>query len=71
MSYRDKTYCASQNCKNECGRKMSDYERKESQREEIPVMWGYFCGEPEKRWPLHAYSKEEFIKMYPPKEGKE
>jgi hypothetical protein len=27
---------------------MNDYVRKESQREEMPIMWGYFCGEPVK-----------------------
>ncbi len=45
--YRDKTYCASPNCKNECGRKISP---------EIEVLlksdkygrtsYAYFCEEP-------------------------
>lgn len=44
--YRCTKYCASPNCTNECGRKMSDYDKAIVKREEIPVMWGYFCGEP-------------------------
>lgn len=46
MTYRDKTYCASPNCTNECGRKMLEWERKEVQREEIPVCYAYFCDVP-------------------------
>lgn len=47
--YRDRTFCASPDCKNECGRKMNDYDKGVVQREEIPVMWGYFCGEPKRK----------------------
>ena len=52
--YRDKTYCASPNCKNECGRKMSELEQAQqkaffaAQGYTLPVSYGYFCGEPEK-----------------------
>lgn len=47
MTHLDKTFCASPNCKNECGRKMTDKERHflgymNNQR----VSHGYFCGEP-------------------------
>ena len=51
MTYLDKTFCASPNCKNDCGRKMTDeqyhrlvflnYER---------VAYGYFCGKPSEGW---------------------
>ena len=44
--YLDTTYCASPNCKNECGRKMSNEIKKEISK--IPyarVTYGYFCGE--------------------------
>ena len=44
--YRDTTYCASPNCKNECGHKMSDEDRHVLPPDEW-VAWGYFCGEPE------------------------
>lgn len=29
MSFKDKTFCASPNCNNECGRKMSDAEKQQ------------------------------------------
>jgi len=50
-SYRDKTFCASPNCTNECGRKMTAeeaYRLKELQsfRCNLPVSYAYFCGEP-------------------------
>lgn len=45
--YRDKTYCASPNCKNECGRKISDELRKLlAQDEHSRASYAYFCGEP-------------------------
>lgn len=51
--FRDKTFCASPKCKNECGRKMTkkEEEQLEAMREEdwtsVGVSQGYFCGEPE------------------------
>lgn len=54
ISFRDKTFCASPECKNECGRKMSnEHERelkmlKDSRYHTIQVCYGYFCGEPTK-----------------------
>lgn len=47
MCYRDKTFCASPNCKNECGRKITDAQRGEAERLGLFISWGYFCGEPE------------------------
>jgi len=47
MTYKDKTFCASPNCKNACGRKITDEQRGEAQRLNMPICWGYFCGEPE------------------------
>jgi hypothetical protein len=46
MTYLDKTYCASPECKNECGRKMDvkDHSRKYG---DDRICYGYFCGEPE------------------------
>lgn len=47
MTTLDKTYCASPECKNECGRKMTkeeiDYIKKFTF---IPISFAYFCGEP-------------------------
>lgn len=50
--FKDKTYCASPQCKNECGRKMTkkEEEQLEQMREDgksVGVSQGYFCGEPE------------------------
>ncbi len=50
----DKTFCASQNCTNECGRNMS-LKDKESLKElafrgikvSTLISYAYFCGEPE------------------------
>lgn len=66
----DKTYCASPNCKNDCGRKLpDDYEQ---DRWKNPghyagklISWGYFCGEPENTRVVNTFDncveiKEEF-----------
>jgi len=47
ICFRDKTFCQSPNCKNECGRKMTEEEKKQLERHPMPVCYGYFCGEPE------------------------
>lgn len=48
--FKDKTFCASPNCKNDCGRKMTREEHAELQRlspdDWMPVSSGHFCGEP-------------------------
>lgn len=44
----DRTYCASPNCVNECGRKMLPDQEKELKRmTHSRVSFAYFCGEPE------------------------
>ena len=49
MSLLDKTFCASPNCKNECGRKMTEQEKRElesfNEYNWVAVSQGYFCGE--------------------------
>lgn len=58
MNFLDKTFCASPNCENECGRKMTLSEQSsltamavlmnpDGKDIIVPVSWGYFCGEPE------------------------
>lgn len=48
MSYLDKTFCASPKCKNDCGRMMTDQQRKGlDYHNEKYVSYGYFCGEPQ------------------------
>lgn len=43
-SFKDKTFCASPGCENECGRKMTEDEKKELIRDPMPVCYAYFCG---------------------------
>ena len=55
MCFKDKTFCASPNCKNECGRKMTPELEDELKRANMPDKWdgmlpvsyNYFCGKPE------------------------
>ena len=47
MSYLDKTFCASPNCKNDCGRRMTDPQRQGLYfHNDKQVSYGYFCGLP-------------------------
>jgi len=49
MSYLDKTFCASPQCKNDCGRRMTDREREQLTYSQAQyVSYGYFCGQDEK-----------------------
>jgi len=53
MSYLDKTFCASPNCKNECGRKMTAEKKQDlamlsdAGYWSAQVSYAYFCGEAE------------------------
>lgn len=47
ICYADKTFCASQNCKNECGRAINELQRMDARIKNMPISWGYFCGEPD------------------------
>lgn len=48
MSYLDKTFCASPNCKNDCGRRMTSEERSVlNNLNGRYVSYGYFCGQDE------------------------
>ncbi len=49
MTYKDRTYCASPNCTNKCGRKMPENEKKlleslYSKGFSMLVSYAYFCG---------------------------
>jgi hypothetical protein len=47
--YRDKTYCASPDCKNKCGRKMSNEIKAILATDKYGrTSYAYFCGEPTK-----------------------
>jgi len=51
IPFKDRTFCASPKCKNECGRKMTKKEEEQLEKMNethwVSVMQGYFCGEPE------------------------
>jgi hypothetical protein len=47
MVYRDRTYCASPQCKNECERKLSEADRRNAIFLNEPISFAYFCGEPQ------------------------
>ena len=47
MSYRDKTFCASPNCKNDCGRQLTDEIRQGARASNQLLSLAYFCGAPE------------------------
>ena len=46
--FKDRAFCASPDCKNDCGRKMTDEEKKEWALVQLPISFGYFCGKPKK-----------------------
>lgn len=47
ICFKDKTFCQSPNCKNKCGRKMTEVEKKQLESNPMAVCYGYFCGDPE------------------------
>lgn len=44
ICYRDTTWCASPDCKNECGRQMTPEIRDEAKKSLFPIAWANFCG---------------------------
>lgn len=51
VTYLDKTFCASPNCQNDCGRRMTleEHERLIYLNDE-GVSYGYFCGDDDTAW---------------------
>jgi len=47
MSFKDRCYCASPNCINECGRKMTEDEKRLAAAHGELVSYAYFCDVPE------------------------
>ncbi len=68
MSYNDRTYCASPDCHNECGRQMSSMEKAQQKAffaahgYNIPVSYAYFCGEPQEETPQSTLSPQSLCK---------
>ena len=42
--YNDKTYCASPDCSNKCGRMLTEQIKREAAFHGVPLCLGYFCG---------------------------
>lgn len=57
INFKDRAFCASPNCTNECGRKLTPELQKEYERANLPGQWdgmlgiayGYFCGNPDEK----------------------
>jgi hypothetical protein len=48
MCFRDKTYCLSPNCTNQCGRQLTNEVKEAAIRAGQLIACAYFCGELEK-----------------------
>lgn len=45
ITYKDKTFCSSTKCKNECGRKITNKEINEAKMLKLPICFADFCSE--------------------------
>jgi hypothetical protein len=45
ICFRDRTWCASPECKGECGRQMTPEIKAEARKSKEPISWGIFCGD--------------------------
>lgn len=45
ICYKDQTYCASPECVNACGRKLTDQVRDGAKRAGLPISQAYYCDE--------------------------
>lgn len=49
IGYRDRTWCSSPNCRNECGRQFTERDRQKAIQwwggEDFPIAFGHFCDE--------------------------
>jgi len=43
LCFRDVTYCASPNCLNACGRKMTEEIKAEAKKQPYPISFANFC----------------------------
>lgn len=46
--YKDKTFCQSPHCKNDCGRQLTKEIQEGAQKAGMPLSLGYFCDLPER-----------------------
>ena len=43
ITYKDRTFCSSPDCKNECGRKLSDNDRAHAKHIGLPIAFAEYC----------------------------
>lgn len=43
MCYKDQTFCSSPNCKNECGRKITEEDLKTAEKLDLPISYTRYC----------------------------
>lgn len=46
LCYKDKTFCASKVTKHTCGCELSEEDKKNAEKMELPIAWSNFCDEP-------------------------
>jgi len=46
ITYKDRTFCNSPQCTNECGRKIEQQDWEAAEKLGLPIAIAYFCGEP-------------------------
>lgn len=54
MCFRDRTYCNSVNCKNECGRQLTQEIKDAANKAGMYISYSYFCGKPEPDYKINA-----------------
>ena len=43
ICYRDRTFCVSEGCKNECGRQLTKEDREKANKMGLPIAQSRFC----------------------------
>ena len=46
ITYADRTFCSSANCKNECGRQLTAWDRERARKMGMPIAYAQFCDKP-------------------------
>ena len=59
ICYKDQAFCASSDCTNQCGRKLTEEVKAAARRAKLPLSVGYFCGKPEWHEPKDDKQKEQ------------
>ncbi len=60
MCYKNKSYCSSPNCTNECGRKITKEIIEDAKRVDLPICSSNFCDTPELIMFLLNADKEDY-----------